>query len=85
MFGKYSDALNSSETLSCAGKIVRASGFEAESIGPDAALGDICHICISGKGIRVAAEVVELDGDRVRLRASSSLKGIRIGDSVENC
>jgi flagellum-specific ATP synthase len=68
------------------GRIVRVVGLVAESVGPEAAIGEVCHIhprpAADGSVRPVAAEVVGFRDGRVLLMPLAELDGLAAGCEV---
>jgi flagellum-specific ATP synthase len=79
-FEKYFQTIQAAETIVCAGRVVRVQGLLIESQGPQAVIGEICHLAIGSA--KVMAEVVGLRGNIVQLMAFDDTKGIEAGTRV---
>ena len=67
------------------GRVVNVVGLTIESAGPDAKLGDVCHIIPQGEGAApVMAEVVGFKDKKTLLMPYDSVDGIGLGSIVEN-
>jgi len=63
------------------GSVVRVAGLTVESLGPKAALGDLCHIrCSNGREISV--EVVGFHNQNLILMPLDTIDGLCPGDEV---
>ena len=82
MFDKYLDSVGMTEPIKYEGKIVRVQGVLIESSGPQAMVGELCHVFIDKMGIEVAAEVVSLKDDKVQLMVYGEKTGIEVGCKV---
>lgn len=71
--------LDKAQTCRYTGKVTKVTGFMIESVGPQAMVGELCHIHIPGGNKPVPAEVVAIDGSKVRLITYESAVGIRAG------
>lgn len=81
---KYLGLLNKSFVKKL-GKVDKIVGLTIESVGPDAALNDICLIYSKDNGNRIiTAEVVGFKEKKVLLMPYESLEGISVGSVVEN-
>ena len=83
---KYSSVVNE-HFFKIKGKVVNAVGLTIESKGPQAKLGDICHIYSGLKnadGKSALAEVVGFKEGKVLLMPYENVEGIGPGCSVEN-
>lgn len=65
------------------GAIRQVTGLAVESDGPDAALGEVCHIALRGGEQTVPAEVVALGRGVVTLMPYGSVQGLSAGSRVE--
>lgn len=81
MFDKYLDSVGMTEPIKYEGRIVKVQGVLIESVGPQAKVGELCHIFLEGGG-RIPAEVVSLKGDRVQLMVYGDNRGIESGCKV---
>ena len=80
-FTKYLEKVCDAETILYTGRVSGVKGLEIESEGPRSVIGEICTIKLpDGKAIK--AEVVGLDGIKVRLTAFGETKGIEVGCEV---
>jgi flagellum-specific ATP synthase len=67
------------------GKVVNVVGLTIESAGPDARLGDICHIFPEDETIPpIQAEVVGFKDKKTLLMPYSAVDGIGLGSIVQN-
>lgn len=80
-FTKYLEKVIDAETILYTGRVVSVRGLEIESEGPSSVIGEMCTIRLGG-GQNLLAEVVGLDGKRVRLTAFGDTKGIEVGCEV---
>ena len=80
-FVKYLDKVVNAETILYTGKVVAVKGLEIESEGPRSVIGEICTIVL-GNGSKLQAEVVGLEGTRVKLSPFGETKGIEVGCEV---
>ena len=64
------------------GKVTKVTGFMIESLGPQAMVGELCQIQLPDKEKSVPAEVVAIDGSKVRLITYVSAVGIQMGCQV---
>ena len=78
----YAAAIRASDTVRRIGKVVRLSGLAIESIGPDCAVGDVCELFSKRSGLRIKAEVVALQQQRVMLMPYADLGGIGLDCDV---
>ncbi|MDR2786359.1 MAG: FliI/YscN family ATPase [Treponema sp.] len=79
---KYLDAAAGADVIKCVGRINRVQGLLIESQGPQAIIGELCRIEVSGGGRVIAAEVVGLRNETVQLMAYEETAGIEVGDRV---
>jgi len=78
---KYMDAVDQTDPVKYSGKLKRVQGILLESIGPRAAVGEICHI-MPREGKSLLAEVVSVRDELVQLMSYEPLHGLETGDSV---
>ncbi len=78
---KYFDAVTDIDPVKYLGKVKRVQGILVESIGPRAAVGEMCHI-LPEKGKPLLAEVVAVRDEVVQLMSYDPLIGLETGDSV---
>ena len=64
------------------GRIVRAIGTLARAVLPDACLGELCHLEITGQVEPLLAEVVGLDGNDAILAPIGDMRGLSAGGLV---
>lgn len=74
-------ALEQARMLQICGRVTQVVGLVVESDGPNARIGDLCHIESEGVD-RLPAEVVGFRGDRVLLMPLGEMHGVRAGDTV---
>jgi flagellum-specific ATP synthase len=79
---KYLDAAESADGIKCVGRINRVQGLLIESRGPQAIIGELCRIEVSGGRRVIEAEVVGLRGETAQLMAYGETTGIEVGDRV---
>jgi flagellum-specific ATP synthase len=82
MFDKYLDSVGMTEPIKYEGKVTRVQGVLIESIGPQAMVGELCHIHIDSQNKDIAAEVVSLKEDHVQLMVYGEKNGIEVGCKV---
>ncbi|MCR4895529.1 MAG: flagellar protein export ATPase FliI [Lachnospiraceae bacterium] len=84
---KYSRVLDAT-LFKKMGKVVNVVGLTIESLGPDAKLGDLCHIIPKSEGPEtpepIMAEVVGFKDRRTLLMPYGVTDGIGLGSIVEN-
>ncbi len=78
---KYLNAVTDIDPVKYLGKVKRVQGILVESIGPRAAVGEMCHI-LPEKGKPLLAEVVAVRDEVVQLMSYDPLIGLETGDSV---
>jgi flagellum-specific ATP synthase len=78
---KYLKAVTRVDPVKYLGKVIRVQGILVESLGPRAAVGEMCHI-IPGSGKPLLAEVVAVRNEVVQLMSFDPLIGLETGDSV---
>jgi len=78
---KYLDTIAEIDPVKYLGKVKRVQGILVESIGPRAAVGEMCHI-LPEKGKPLLAEVVAVRDEVVQLMSYDPLIGLETGDSV---
>lgn len=81
-FSKYLNEVNQAETILYIGHVSAVKGLEIESIGPRSVIGEMCTIRIPSTKTDLMAEVVGLEGTKVKLTAFGDTKGIEIGCEV---
>ncbi len=81
VFSKYKTAVLDFDPIKYAGTVTRVQGMLVESRGPQAVVGELCHIIMPG-GSQVHAEVVGLFGTTVQLMPFSDVDGIELGAQV---
>lgn len=79
---KYRNIIESSDTIRSLGTVHEIIGNIVVSYGPDARLGDLCHIEKIENESYILSEVVGFDGSRVMLSPLESLEGIYPGSKV---
>lgn len=80
-FTKYLEKVADAETILYTGKVTAVRGLEIESEGPRSVIGEICTIKLEN-GSLLDAEVVGLEGKKVRLAPYGDTKGIEVGLEV---
>ncbi len=75
-FDKYTAVIEKTETIKHIGRVRRVRGMMIESFGPQAVVGELCHIQLSDRSI--SAEVVGIDGRTVQLMAFEPTDGITV-------
>lgn len=82
MIGKYLDSVGVTEPIKYEGRITMVQGVLIESIGPQAMVGELCHIHVEKLDILIPAEVVSLKNERVQLMVYGERTGIEVGCKV---
>ena len=67
-FTKYLENVVDAETIKYTGRVSAVKGLSIESEGPSSVIGEMCSIRLSN-GLLLPAEVIGLDGKKVRLSA----------------
>lgn len=80
-FTKYLDTVKDAETIKYVGSVTGVKGLEIESEGPRSVIGEICNVKVDNQTM-LMAEVVGLDGKKVKLAPFGETKGIEIGCEV---
>jgi len=78
---KYLNTVADIDPVKYLGKVKRVQGILVESIGPRAAVGEMCHI-LPEHGKPLLAEVVAVRDEVVQLMSYDPLIGLETGDSV---
>jgi flagellum-specific ATP synthase len=79
---RYIGIVNRLDTIKSNGKVVQVVGVVVEANGPQASIGELCHI-ITGRTRRpVPAEVVGFRGNRVLLMPLGAIESIAHGNDV---
>ncbi len=78
---KYLSAVERIDPVKYVGRVRRVQGILVESLGPRAAVGELCHV-IPRKGNPLIAEVVAVKDEIVQLMCFDHLTGLETGDSV---
>lgn len=78
----YLDVLEAVNPIKRNGKVTQIIGLTIESQGPDAKLGDICHIFSEQQGVPIQAEVVGFKDNKVLLMPLGELHSIGPGCDV---
>lgn len=82
-FNKY-ESMKNKTYYKKLGKVVNVVGLTIESAGPDAKLGDLCHIYPEGAYKPIRAEVVGFKDRKTLLMPYEVTEGIGLGCMVEN-
>jgi len=78
----YLDVLRSVDPVRLNGKVTQVIGLTVESEGPDASVGDVCHIYPAKSGKPIKAEVVGFRDNKVLLMPLGELHAIAPGCDV---
>jgi flagellum-specific ATP synthase len=78
---KYLKAVDETDPVKYLGRVKRVQGILVESIGPRAAVGEMCHI-IPGKGKPLLAEVVAVKDEIIQLMSYDPIIGLETGNTV---
>ncbi|NLK62472.1 MAG: flagellar protein export ATPase FliI [Fusobacteria bacterium] len=81
-FNKYERIIDKVDTIKMIGKVIRVVGLIIESVGPLVQLGEHCYIIIQETGVKIDAEVVGFNDDKVLLMPLGEMKGIGYGCEV---
>ncbi len=79
---KYQALVDHTETIKQIGRVQSVQGLRIESFGPQARVGELCHIVIERSGQVVLAEVVGLRDSHVMLAPYAPTDGIEVGNPV---
>lgn len=87
IFTKYVETTDRTDPIKCVGHVTSVQGLLIESRGPQAIIGELCRIELtggfsSGGGRVIQAEVVGLRGEIVQLMAYGEIDGIETGCRV---
>jgi flagellum-specific ATP synthase len=78
----YLDVLRSVDPVRMNGKVTQVIGLTVESEGPDASVGDVCHIYPAKSGKPIKAEVVGFRNNKVLLMPLGELHAVAPGCDV---
>jgi flagellum-specific ATP synthase len=82
VFSKYREVVERTDTIKCVGRVSKVQGLLIESRGPQAVIGELCHIIAPrGRGL-IHAEVVGLREEMVQLMVYEETGGIEVGNRV---
>ena len=81
LLDKYLSAVDRTDPVKYLGRVKRVQGILVESIGPRAAVGEICHI-LPTDGRSLVAEVVAVRDELVQLMCFDPVNGLETGDAV---
>ncbi len=80
---KFTDAVDSCESIKMSGKITQVIGLVIESQGPNVSMGELCYICSRFPGVEpIPAEVVGFREGHVLLMPVGEMQGIGPGCEV---
>ena len=79
---RHGAAIERLDPIRYMGRVERVQGLLIESRGPRAAVGELCQIVDSHSGRRIAAEVIGMQGSKVRLMPYTETNGIEIDQEV---
>jgi len=71
--------INRIQPIDKVGKVVQVTGLIIESEGPEASLGDVCEIHVTGENMTVASEVVGFRDNRVLLMPLEDIHSLHPG------
>lgn len=80
-FDKYTQQIEDFDTIKCIGTVTKVDDLIIESLGPRAVIGELCEIVIDDDA-SVLAEVVALDGKKVKLMGYTAFAGLHVGAKV---
>jgi flagellum-specific ATP synthase len=78
----YLQTVRTAEFIRRTGRVISISGQSIEASGPDATIGEVCHILRGQGGNRLLAEVVGVRPGRVILMPYGELRGVGSGDEI---
>ena len=78
---KYLNAVDQLDPVKYLGRVKRVQGILVESIGPRAAVGELCHI-LPSDGRSLVAEVVAVRDEIIQLMCFDPVNGLETGDAV---
>jgi len=78
----YLNAIENTVLTRRIGSVLAVSGQSVEAFGPEAAVGELCHIAV-GDGKRLAAEVVGVKPGKVILMPYGDTRGVAAGALIE--
>ena len=82
MIEKYLNSVGMTEPIKYEGHITKVQGVLIESLGPQAMVGELCHIHVDNNDTDIAAEVVSLKDHHVQLMVYGEKTGIEVGCKV---
>ncbi|MDR1785111.1 MAG: FliI/YscN family ATPase [Spirochaetaceae bacterium] len=81
ILSKYIDCVENTDTIHCTGRVTAVRGMLIESQGPRSMVGELCTVTLEDGG-ELFAEVVGLEGPRVKLMPYGDTRGIGVGCEV---
>lgn len=81
-FDKYEKIIKETNTLRQIGRVIEIIGLIIEADGPQASIGDLCHIYNDSDSKPIYAEVVGFRESRILLMPLGSMDGLKPGASV---
>ncbi|WP_256082040.1 FliI/YscN family ATPase [Massilia sp. YIM B04103] len=78
----YLDAVRQATLTRRVGRVLAISGQSIEAQGPDAAVGEVCHVRAGADGPLLAAEVVGLRPGRMILMPYGDTRGVGAGSEI---
>ena len=81
IFNKYADIVSETDPIKYCGVVTAVHDLIVESEGPLVVIGELCRILVDDSK-SVLAEVVALEGDKVKLMCYDQMEGIHIGAKV---
>jgi flagellum-specific ATP synthase len=82
LFDKYATVIERTEPIKHVGRVRRVQGLLIESLGPQAFVGELCHIQVGRNSTPAWAEVVGVRDERIYLMPYSETAGIEVGSRV---
>lgn len=82
LFDKYATVIERTEPIKHVGTVRRVQGLLIESVGPQAFVGELCHIEVGKNNNPVWAEVIGVRDERIHLMPYSEISGIEVGSRV---
>jgi len=81
----YLEVIEKTDPIKTEGKVTEMIGSVIESLGPNASMGELCHLHSPENQRKICAEVVGFRGDKILLMPAEETQGIKIGTSVVAC
>ncbi len=79
---RYEETLRNTQPVSVKGVVTKVIGLTIESNGPQASIGELCHL-VAPNGQRTLAEVVGFRDERILLMPYDEVTGLTPGTQVE--